>query len=60
MRKEKTTQLRASMVIDDVLLLELEAEKNKKHIGLILQELLSDSPKWQEIKQKFKNFKDEY
>lgn len=58
--KEKTTQVRANLKIDIALLLELEAEKQKKPVGVVIQEVFKDSPYWQRIEEKFNNFKKDY
>lgn len=56
--KEKTTQIRANIVIDDALLLEMVAKKNKKPIGKVLEEMLQNSPKWLSLKKQLSDFSD--
>ena len=55
--KERTTQIRANVVIDIATIIDIETEKQKKHSGKVLEYFLNDSPKFKEAKQKLKNFK---
>lgn len=54
--KEKTTQIRANIVIDDALLLEIVAKKHKKPIGKVIEEMLQNSPKWLSLKKQLSEF----
>lgn len=57
--KERTTQIRANIVIDDALLLEIVAKKHNKPIGRILEEMLQSSPKWLSLKKQLIDFSDQ-
>lgn len=58
--KERTTQIRANVVIDIATIIDIETEKQKKPSGKVLEYFLNDSPKFKEAKQKLKNFKETY
>ena len=57
--KERITQIRVNIVIDDALLLEIVAKKHNKPIGRILEEMLQSSPKWLSLKKQLTDFSDQ-
>jgi len=57
---KQTTQVRANLKIDDALILDLIREKEKKPLGQIITELLTDSPRWHESKKKLQSFRDKF
>jgi hypothetical protein len=59
-RRKDTVMVKASLEMEDALLLDILQEKKQKSKGIILQEFLLDSPKWQELKKKVKDFKDDF
>jgi len=60
MRRKDTVMIKASLEMEDALLLDILQTKKNKSKGLILQEFLLDSPKWKELKQKVRDFKEDF
>jgi len=51
-KKMPTTQIRPSVTIETAMVLEVIAKKEKKPLGVILEEMLKESKKFIEIKEK--------
>ncbi len=51
-KKMPTTQIRPSVTIETAMILEVIAKKEKKPLGVILEEMLKESKKFIEIKEK--------
>jgi hypothetical protein len=47
-----TTQIRPSVTIETAMILEILAKKNKKPLGVILEELLKENEYFKEVKEK--------
>jgi len=51
-KKMPTTQIRPSVTIETAMILEVIAKKEKKPLGVVLEEMLKESKKFIEIKEK--------
>ena len=51
-KKMPTTQIRPSVTIETAMVLEVIAKKEKKPLGVILEEMLKESKRFIEIKKK--------
>ena len=51
-KKMPTTQIRPSVTIETAMILEVIAKKEKKPLGVILEEMLNESEKFKKIKCK--------
>ena len=51
-RKLPTTQIRPSVTIETAMVLEILAKKEEKPLGVILEEMLKESKKFKEVKER--------
>ena len=51
-KKLPTTQIRPSVTIETAMVLEILAKKEKKPMGVILEEMLKESKKFKEIRER--------
>ena len=51
-RKLPTTQIRPSITIETAMILEILAKKEKKTLGILLEEMLKESKKFKEVREK--------
>ncbi len=51
-KKLPTTQIRPSVTIETAMVLEILAKKEKKPLGVILEEMLRESKKFKEVKER--------
>jgi len=51
-KKLPTTQIRPSVTIETAMVLQILAEKEKKPLGVVLEEILKESEKFKMIKKK--------
>lgn len=47
-----TTQIRPSVTIETAMILEIIAKNENKHLGVVLEEILRQSKKFKEVKEK--------
>ena len=47
-----TTQIRPSVTIETAMVLEIIAKNENKHLGVVLEEILRQSKKFKEVKEK--------
>ena len=51
-KKLPTTQIRPSVTIETAMVLEILAKKEKKSLGVILEEMLKECKKFKEVKER--------